>query len=482
MNAEVPIHARIEYRPLPFDIEAEQALLGTLIRDPRKYWQVADRNMLAADHFYDALHQRLFAAIATLIPRDETISTVSLNSAMRGDKGLEEVGGIEYLEGLAFSSPAGLNVKATAKIIRDIATRRTLLKLGEDMADACMGEGAEIDPDTLADRFGEQIYDATHREEAGKGPQDIYQVALRAAELADAARRNPDKAKISTGIRCVDTALGGIFPKDLTVLGAAPNLGKSGLVAQIALSAASAGHATMFFSLEMAAEELGMRFIAKEVGVPSNRLTEGRTSEADVTRAFEVAPAMAELPLRIDDTSYLTTAQMRARCQAMRRRQGGLGLVIIDHLRFIRSEDRRADFTEQMQQITRDLKALAKEMEVGVLLVAHLNREFWKRNDHRPILSDLYGASAIEQNADHIWFLHREEYFLERSVPPETDQKAFGQWQEACERARGWAELFGAKRRGGPLGSAKLKFDAPFVRFSDPDDGQPTISAQEMML
>jgi len=469
MNAEVPIHARIEYRPLPFDIEAEQALLGTLIRDPRKYWQIADRNMLAAEHFYDPLHQRLFTAIATIIPRDETISTVSLNSAMRGDEGFEQVGGIEYLEGLAFSCPAGLSVKAVAKTIRDIAARRALLKLGEDLADACMGEGAtEVrDTETIINDVTARMREIADHASIHH-PVIVDEAVQRAVEASEAARTNKSVAVVSTGIKSLDDALGGLMIGDVTTLGAPPNTGKSALAAGIMLHAARTGDACYFSSAEMPAQDIGTRFLAMQTGIPSDLIRKGWVREDQVQMLAEATLAFRGLPLLIDEDKSPSVGRICMRATAAREKFGKLRLIVVDHLRFMEPDRPDKNELAEIQQITKGLTDLAKTMRVAILLIAHLNRDYMKRGTWRPQNSDLYGSSAIEQNSDSIWFLHREELQLQANKPPEHDPK-FIDWQAACERARNKADVYSTKVRMGRTGTVTLGFDGPRTSFFDLD-------------
>lgn len=463
--------------PELYSIEAEQAVLGAVIGSPSEFWKASE--LVGPDEFYDPLHARIWKAIAAIMERDGALSTPTLYAALGADEGLASVGGAEYLQGLTYSAPATSRAKAHCAVIADFARRRRIVEAASDAIDKAYFD-REASADSIADQGGEALYEAGHSLEIGKGPEPIGDVVRRAATMAETARRNPEKARVSTGMASVDRALGGLFPRDLTVLAAAPNIGKSGLSAQIAMCAARAGYVTLFQSKEMSSEELAMRFLACESGVPSNRIAEGRISQSESEKIAEAAFMFDDLPFRLDGSSYLTVAQIRARAQATKRKLGSLALVVIDHLRFIKPADRRASEPEQLQQITRDLKAMAKDLDTALLLVAHLNRDFWKRQSHRPIVSDLYGSSAIEQNADHIWFLHREEFYLERDEPPVTDQKAHDEWDRKSLAAKGEAELFGAKRRGGPLGTAKLKFDAPFVRFTDPNEDE--MPAQEGFL
>jgi replicative DNA helicase len=465
MNAKPSIKV-----PELFSVEAEQELIGAVLCDNTRFWRVSDQ--ISPEDFYDPLHQRIWGTIADMLAKNRLASASTVMAAMTGDEGLIDVGPY-YLANLSNAASVIGIVKDYARVIVDFARRRKIVMAASNAIDLAYYE-SRVKPEDIADQAGESIYDAAHRDAPGRGPEAMIDVVRRAAEMAEASRQNPHKAKLSFGLSSVDKALGGLFPRDLHVLAAAPNIGKSGLSAQIGLSAALGGYTTLIFSKEMAAEEFATRYLAAETRIPSNRLAEGRISEVESQAIADATQAFCELPLLIDGASNLTVAQIRARCQATRRRRNALSLVIIDHLRFIAPADRRSDERDQIQQITRDLKSLAKDMELAVLLVAHLNRDFWKRQSHRPIVSDLYGSSAIEQNADHIWFLHREEYYLEREQPPEHDIKAHTEWLARVERAKGMAEIFGAKRRGGPLGSAQLRFDAPFVRFTEIEQSSTT--------
>lgn len=458
------------FRHVPYDIEVEQGLLGAMICDMKHFYRVSENGALKVDDFYDPLHQRIFTRIEEAAARNERVTPLSLHASMKTDAGLQEIGGHGYLARLAQAAAAAPNARDLARILVELAKRRELIRIGEDLVNAAYEQPDDKPASTAADEASEALYSIAHKAEQGRGPEPLIDVVRRAADGAEYARTHPDKAKISTGIPGVDKALGGLFPRHLHVVGAPPSAGKSGLTAQIGLSAAAAQHTTLMFSIEMAAEEVGARYLAFDTKVTSNRIAEGRTSEAEVTRIAEATRNYDSIPFFVDEITKPSVAQIRARCQAVKRRHGSLSLVIVDHLRLIRPADPRAPEHERYDQIVDDLKTMAKDLDLCVLLVATLNRAFYQRTNPRPMLSDLYGASAIEYHADHVWFLHREEYFLERNVPPETDQKAYVDWASKMEKAKGKAELFAAKRRGGPLGSVVLNFDAPYVRFTDPID------------
>lgn len=480
-----PLPGTTPYRHMPYDIDVEQALLGAMLVNRVAFFSVTETIILTADHFYDALHGRMWLAMSTMFERDAMVNPTTMHAAMKSDPGVIETGGMAYFEALASAAPGIPNVKEYARIIIDLATRRRLIQVGEDIVNLAYEPPTDETIAEIADRAGEQIYETAHTDQIGSGPEDLIDVVDRAIKLAEDAQKQPERARILTGLPSVDKALGGLFPAALTVLAAAPSMGKSGLGAQFGITAArhifpdldvadpDQGYSTLVFSKEMGAEEFVMRYIAQETGVPANRIEEGRITDAEFERIVLSREKFMGLPYKIDASTSLTVAQMRARAQAVRRRRGRLDLVIVDHLRFVQAANPRVDEKQQLQQVTRDLKALAKDMRCAVLLIAHLNRDFWKRTTQRPVISDIYGSAAVEQNADHIWFLHREEYYLDRTMPDTSDAKNFDAWAIAHDRAKGKAEIFSAKRRGGPVGSATVDFDGPMVRFTDPTAPAP---------
>lgn len=459
MNMLKPRHV-----PNLYSVEVEQELLGAILRTPPDYWRVAD--MVTDAEFFDPLHGRIWKTIGRMMLRDRQVSPSSVVAAMTTDEGLAEVGS-EYLKNLALSVSAGARVADAANVIADFARRRRIIEAATQAVDEAYDDEAE--PDQIADRAAEMLYLAAHSNEPGRGPEPLLAPVERAITIAENAVNNPRSSRILTGMPSVDRALGGLFPRDLTTLGAAPSQGKSGLGAQLGLSAARNGYRVLVFSIEMASEEWAMRYVAQEANVPADRIIEGRITTPEFERIARAREAFLDITYRLDGTKDISAAQIRARCMAEKRR-GGIDLFVVDHLKHVRPADRRATFTEQMDQITKDLKATAADIGSACLLVSHLNREFWSRNNHRPVISDLYGSSAIEQNSDHIWFLHREEYYLERNIPPESDVKTYTEWLGASERAKGKAEIFSVKRRGGKVGSAMVRFDGPMVRFVDPEN------------
>lgn len=477
VGRQVNAYAKAPHVPALYSIEAEQSLLGSIIAIPSEFWRVSDG--LSADDFFDPLHARIWTAIGGIMDRATALTLPTLYASLSADEGLAEVGGIEYLQSLRWLAPAAPTTRAFASVISDFAKRRRIVKTATEAINSAYYD-KDVPCVSIADAAAEALYDGTRSTEVGSEPETLVTVAIRAATLAEIAQRNPEAARITTGLRSVDEALGGLFPGHLHILGAPPSVGKSAAVAQMGLAAARVGYPSIIFSKEMASEEIATRFLAAEIGIPANRIDEGRTRTQDIEAMATSARAYDGIPLFLDGASNLSVAQIRGRCQALKRKHGKLSLAIVDHLRLIRAADSRAPEHERLDQITKDLKALAKDLGLALLLVVTLNRELWKRSVKRPLISDLYGASAIEYNADHIWFLHREEFFLDREEPDQADQKTHDEWERKRFAAKDKAELFSAKRRGGPLSSVTLRFDAPFVRFTELDPVE-TSEAQEAL-
>lgn len=472
-------------RHVPYDIDVEQALLGSVLVDNTAFYRISETFDLAkGEVFYDPLHQRLFEKISALLNANKRISPLTLHAEMKADPGLLEVGGHAYLAGLAQAAPAIPNVRDLARILRDLAVRRRMIAIGTDLVNSAFEAPSDAPAAAIADTAASDLHDAVHSDEPGRGLERVIDLAFAAAQAAEAARTLPRSACLSTGLRSVDEHLGGLYRGDLTMLGGLPSMGKSALAQKIAINNAQAEsilavaqgrppEQTLFFSLEMTGQQLSARYISEVARIPTDRMRRGDITENESHKLGLAANHIGDLPLRIDGSRRLTVAQMRGRIQAMiRRSNAGVGMVVVDHLRFIKAANTRDGELDRIQQITSDLADIAKDLNVALLVVAHLNREFSKRENRRPVLSDLYGSSAIEQNADGVWFVHREEYHLARNKPSVNDEKAYAQWLLDCERHAGKAEIYAAKQRMGPLGSAVVLFEEQFARFHEAEDGR----------
>jgi replicative DNA helicase len=460
-------------RELPYDIEMEQALIGSLLIEERLFWRICDR--LTADEFYDPLHQRIFTTIARVANTGGAATPLTVGTMLKEDAGLLELASINktgdsksYLISLARSAPMIPNVVDYARILRSFAQRRRVIEICQAAVRECFAGG--LDPVKLADDAAEFLYEATHGNEPGEGPISVLELSHRAVALAEKAHNRPQDVVLSSGLSTVDEALGGIFRTELLVIGAATSMGKTSLVQGIGLKNAKLGHGVLIDSLEMQGESVALRYLAEAARIPSIDIRRGRTSGAQIDKLSMTTSNFADVEnlLKIDGTRKMSVAQIRARAMAFKRRCPAFSLLIIDHLQFIESSNPHANENESSRQITHDLCSLAQELNIAIILISHLTKENERRNNKRPIMNDLYGSGGIAQNADAVWFVYRPEYYLEREEPDGSDAKAYAEWDRARQDEKGWAEIFSTKARMGKTGSCRVRFEGEYTRFYDP--------------
>ena len=466
-------------RTLPANGEIEQALLGILLVDNAAYDQVAD--LLLPRHFADALHGRIFEACAKLIERGQTASVLSLRATFEADEPMPGVTGPQYLVELTLAAGGTRQAGQYAETLVDLYRRREAI-LG-------FGETVEELYDVDLDRTAEAIIEAVQGDLDGiltsgdSGGLELLEHRVEGAlEQIEAAYKaqGTGAAGLSTGLKRLDRLVGGLKSGKVYVLAARPAMGKTACVEGIAMDAARAGKRVAFFSLEMPTEDLIAREISRLTGIASDKINNGRLSDPEMDQVVRTREALAALPLHIDDTSTISVSGMRARARRLQRAQG-LDLVVIDYLQLMSGETQGhwVNRTEEVGQITRRIKTnLARDLGVPVILLSQLNREVEKRDDKRPHLSDLRESGSVEQDADVVMFLYREEYYLKNDKPQrranETDERLETReriWGDRLERSKGKAEIIVAKQRSGPQGSVTVEFDGPQMRFHEGEDG-----------
>jgi len=476
------------YRTPPANIEAEQALLGAILVNNAAYHRVAE--FLRPEHFAEGVHGRVFAAIAKLMERGQLANPVTLKNLFDQDGALAEIGGAQYLARLAASVVTIINAEDYGRTIHDLFLRRQLITIGEDV----VNEAYEHDLDrqaTLQIETAEQKLFAlaeTGQYEGGFKP--FISALTSAITQAEAAfKRSGRTTGVSTGFVDLDKLLGGLHPSDLIVLAGRPSMGKTALATNIGFNAARAykpgkapdgrtiaedGAVIGFFSLEMSAEQLATRILSEESGVPSNNIRKGEVSHEDFDRFVQASQRLATVPFFVDDTPALTIAGLRTRARRLLRQQG-LGMIVVDYLQLLRGNDAGAENrVQEISEITRGLKALAKELNVPVLALSQLSRAVEAREDKRPMLSDLRESGSIEQDADVVMFVFREEYYLSRGEPmrrPEENDERYNMryedWKQRLEQCHGTAEILVAKQRHGPIGKVTLRFAHDTTRFEN---------------
>ncbi len=466
------------YRHVPYDIEVEQALLGAILVDNRALETVSA--LIKPEHFYDPLHQRLYEAMSASLERGGMVLTpLTLHAGMKADPGLQEVGGHAYLAGLAQAAPAMPNVRDYARILHDLAVRRSLIRIGEDIVNTAFEAPHEKSTQSQIEDAEKALYRVSETSRYGEGPLDFAESLRRAVESAEKAQARGGKISgVPSGFTDIDSLLGGLQPSDLLILAGRPGMGKTALGTNMAFHAARAwqqdadagegdprGAPVLFFSLEMAAQQLSARILAEQTEIEMWKIRNGRFSESEWEKFVLTMQDLSTLPLFIDDTGGISIAQIAARARRMKREKK-IGLIIIDYLQLVEPSRRQDNRVQEITEVTKGLKALAKELNVPILALSQLSRGVDSRDDKRPVLSDLRESGSIEQDADVVMFVYREEYYL-KSREPEIGSSEHAKWLEKCERAHRRAEVLVEKHRHGATNKVELFFDDRFTRFSN---------------
>ena len=474
-----PQAPRTAYREPPHNVEAEQALLGALLANNDAFNRVGD--VLAAEHFYEPVHGRIFAAIAKLMDRGLVANPVTLKHAFEHDDGLAEVGGASYLARLAGAAVTIVNVAAYARMIVDLGRRRSLIGIGEDLVNRAFDAEIDDQADGQIEAAEQRLFDLAERGEADRGFAPLSKALAVALSSAEAAYKRERKISgVPCGFDDLDAKLGGLHNSDLVILASRPAMGKTALATNIALNAARQfkheaaaegrkPNSVGVFSLEMSAEQIAARILGDIASVSSHKLRTGQIHHEEWPRVVAASQEIDDLPLYIDDTAALSVSAIRTRARRLKR-TAGLGLVVIDYLQLVRpsSQRRNDNRVNEVTEITQGLKALAKELNVPVLALSQLSRAPEQREDKRPLLSDLRESGSIEQDADVVMFLFREEYYRERDEPNVDRQpREHADWQEKMKKVHNLAEVILAKQRHGPTGTVHLVFNREFTRFGN---------------
>ncbi|WP_339741473.1 replicative DNA helicase [uncultured Maricaulis sp.] len=467
----------------PHNLEAEQAFLGALLYDNEIFHRIAD--WLKPEHFYDPVHGRIFETASDLIGRGSLADAVVLKTQFDRDDGLREIGGTTYLAVLIESAANNSAATEYARMIYELALRRDLIRIGDELS-ATATTDAETQPRKLIEAVEQQLFNLAEAGSTSRGFVSFKQALTESVETAAAAyERDGGLSGISSGLKALDEKLGGMHPSDLIILAGRPSMGKTALATNIAFDVArnyefeeqpdgttktTKGGVVGFFSLEMSAEQLAMRLIADYTGIPGYMIRQGTI---DATQYEEIRDAVLEiqsLPLYIDDTGGLPIGALAARARRLKRTHG-LDLIIVDYLQLVTSSRNRPGDSrvQEVSEVTQNLKALAKELEVPVIALSQLSRNVESREDKKPQLSDLRESGSIEQDADVVLFVYREAYYKEREKPRE-DTPEYLAWQEEFRIIEKLAEVVIGKQRHGAIGTAKLAFDGARTKFSDLDE------------
>jgi len=474
----------------PTNLQAEQALLGALLANNRAYERLSD--FLLPDHFADPIHGRVFAAIVRRVEAGQLADAVTLKAEFEHSGVLDEVGGTAYLAQLLSAMVGIINAGEYGRAVYDAWIRRQLIDIGEVVVNNAFGAQPELDGRAQVEAAEQALFDLAAKGGSDRGFLTFENALTQAIQSAERAfSRSGGVSGLSTGLRDLDKKTGGLHPSDLVIAAGRPGMGKTALGTKIAYGAAKAllaearqadpnavPKATVaVFSLEMSAEQLATRLLAEESRISGDRIRRGDIGQKEFDKFVQVSREIGGLPLYIDDTPAITLSALRTRCRRLKRTKG-LALVVIDYLQLMRPPAGRPVESRvlEISQITQGLKAIAKELELPVLALSQLSRAVESRDDKRPQLSDLRESGSIEQDADVVMFIYRDEYYLQQRAPKQLAfdnndrfEAAVEKWQRDMELVHNRAELLIEKQRHGPTGKIDLFFEGEFTRFTDID-------------
>jgi replicative DNA helicase len=466
--------------PMPHSIEAEQQLLGAILTNNDVFDRIS--SLVRRDHFYDPVHARIFEISAARIAKNALASPVTLKAFMEDDEGLKELGGPAYLVRLAGAAVSAFAARDYAQIIHDLAVRRELIRLGRDISARAAQVDVASEPAEQIVEAEQSLYRLAEQGRSESGFQSFLRAVTDAVQSANAAyQRDGGLAGISTGLIDLDKKLGGLHKSDLLILAGRPSMGKTSLATNIAFNIAKAyrkgrlpdgsdgavnGGVVGFFSLEMSAEQLAARILSEASEVPSEQIRRGDMTEGEFRRFVDAAKTLESCPLYIDDTAALPISQLAARARRLKRTHG-LDALFVDYLQLVRPATAKDSRVNEVSEITQGLKAIAKELDIPVVALSQLSRQVENREDKRPQLSDLRESGSIEQDADVVMFVFREEYYKEREKPGDHELDKMAQWQADMEKLHGRAEVIIGKQRHGPIGHVDLSFEGRFTRFGN---------------
>ena len=464
---------------MPQNIEAEQSLIGSVLFD-NKVLEDLPTNF-ATRHFFDPLHASIFDACIFLIDNGRLADPLTLKSYLKQDDLQRDIDIEKYLSELREGVVSLSKAKFYAEEIRNCYVRRSLIRIGDELINKSVNPTLDVTPDQEISNTEEQLYNLAEKDQINSGPLDFKSVLASATnQINEAYNRKGKLSGIDTGFSGLNRQLGGLNKSDLLVLAGRPAMGKTALATNIGFNAAKSSkleknESILIFSLEMSAEQLAQRILAEQSTIDSHKLRSGDLNETEFSKLVSTQNDILNLPFFIDDTPAISVGQIASRARRLKRTHG-LSLIIIDYIQLIQGSkaSEAQGRVQEVSNITRGLKSLAKELNVPILALSQLSRAVEQREDKRPILADLRESGSIEQDADVVMFVYREEYYLDKSEPTQRDNEnqesfneRFTKWQDRRNIAEGKAEIIISKQRHGPTGIVQVQFEAKFTRFMD---------------
>ena len=456
---------------VPKNIEAEQTILGSILANNEIFDEITDQ--LDENYFFDPIHQKIYKIISNLISKGLLANPVTIKNFFNSKEELVEIGGIDYLIKLTKVSTTKNQIKYYSQLLADLYIRRQLINISEETLEESKNKDLEISGTNILENTERKLFEIAERGEFQRSFVTFKDALKETIDMATAAYKNDQGiVGVPSGLTDLDDRLGGLHKQDLIIIAGRPSMGKTALATNIAFNASlnikknNLKTSVAFFSLEMSSEQLSTRILAEQSRIKSNDIRRGKINQEDFERFIEASKNLETLPLHIDDTPAITISALSNRARRLKRKEG-LDLIVIDYIQLMKSSGfRNESRVLEIAEITQGLKALAKELDVPVLALSQLSRQVEQREDKKPQLSDLRESGSIEQDADVVMFVFREQYYLEKQEPkPGTAEHV--EWQEKMSQIHNQAEIIIGKQRHGPTGVIKLEFESAFTKFKD---------------
>ncbi len=457
-----------ELKELPNNIEAEQSVIGSILLSNEIFDDI--NILIRSNNFYDPMHQKIFSAIEKLIYSGTLANPITLKNYFENEK--DELNVPDYLVKITKFSTSSRQAIEYSKLIYDLFVKRELIKISENIIDTAKLNDLDHDGQSIIENFEKSLFDLAEKGSFSSSIVKFDEAMKMTIEMASSAYKNEEGiVGVPSGLTDLDDRLGGMHKSDLLIIAGRPSMGKTALATNIAFNAAKKiqndgrKSSIAFFSLEMSSEQLSTRILAEQSRIKSNDIRRGRISEEQFDKFIETSKDISELPLYIDETPAISIAALSNRARRIKRLYG-LDMVVVDYIQLMKAANFKEGRVQEISEITRGLKALAKELSVPVLALSQLSRAVELRDNNKPQLSDLRESGSIEQDADVVMFVYREAYYLERKEPrPATVEHA--EWQAKMSEVSNLAEIMISKQRHGPTGNIMLEFEAMFTKFKD---------------
>ncbi len=456
---------------LPSNVEAEQALIGSVLVNNDIIDEIS--NIVNSSKFFDPVHRKIYEIIENLNNKGMIANPITLKNFLENESALSEVGGVDYLVKLTRFSSSLRQAIDYAKVVHEMYVKRELVTISDNIAEQSKDENLEKSGENIIEDAEQSLFQLAERGNFSQSYMKFNKALDQTIEMATLAMKNDQGiVGVPTGLTDLDEKLGGLHKSDLVIIAGRPSMGKTALATNIAYHAAKKIHekgtktSVAFFSLEMSSEQLSTRILSEQTRIQSNDIRRGRATEEQLNKYIETSRDIYDLPLYIDETPAISISALSNRARRLKR-LFGLSLIVVDYIQLMRTSSKRNDGrVQEISEITQGLKALAKELSLPVLALSQLSRAVEQRDDKIPQLSDLRESGSIEQDADVVMFVYREQYYLEKKQP-KLGSIEHAEWQSKMNDILGLAEIIIGKQRHGPTGNIQVEFEGQYTKFKD---------------